>query len=130
MHVVLTCPTRLRLVWFPRQDSDYAWLRVQDTFNSVLEDLNAACGTADGTIPTAPPPDSVLESSKTNKKRGSRLRMFESRFRKGKDLSVMGTDDLACILGKSEKRTLGDRLVALSPASLMLVPDSLRVACP
>eukprot|EP00041_Stephanoeca_diplocostata_P039855 m.1638020 g.1638020 ORF g.1638020 m.1638020 type:complete len:349 (-) comp26595_c0_seq1:331-1377(-) len=103
-HVKVTTKNNNLGIGATTKDNDYAWLRVQDTFNSVLDDLNAVCGSADGTIPTAPPPDSVLDSSKVNKKRGSRLRMFESRFRKGKDLSVMGTDDLACILGKSEKR--------------------------
>jgi hypothetical protein len=83
---------------------DYAWLETQDTFNSLLKDLNEACGSTDGSIPEGPPPDSVLKDSKKNRKRGSRLAMFESRFRKGKDLSLMKADDLAAILGQSSKR--------------------------
>eukprot|EP00038_Savillea_parva_P002030 m.109926 g.109926 ORF g.109926 m.109926 type:complete len:347 (+) comp10702_c0_seq2:78-1118(+) len=86
------------------RDVDYAWLDTQDTFNSLLKDLNEACGCADGSIPEGPPPDSVLKDSKKNRKRGARLAMFESRFRKGKDLSMMKADDLACILGGSSKR--------------------------
>lgn len=83
---------------------DYAWLQTQDNFNSLLKDLNEACGTTDGSIPDGPPPDSVLKDSFKNRERGARLAMFEKRFRKGKDLSLMSSTDLACILGASSKR--------------------------
>ena len=86
------------------QDVDYAWLQTQDSFNSLLKDLNEACGTVDGAMPDGPPPDSVLKDSFKNRKRGARLAMFEKRFRKGKDLSVMSATDLECILGASSKR--------------------------
>jgi hypothetical protein len=94
------------------QDVDYAWLQTQDNFNSLLKDLNEACGTADGSIPDGPPPDSVLKDSFKNRERGARLAMFEKRFRKGKDLSLMSPSDLECILGASSKRP--DRLKSAS----------------
>lgn len=103
-HVKVRTKNNTLGVGASNKDVDYAWLETQDTFNSLLKDLNEACGTADGSMPEGPPPDSVLKDSKKNRTRGARLAMFESRFRKGKDLSLMKSEDLACILGGSSKR--------------------------
>jgi hypothetical protein len=33
-------------------DVDFNWLQTQDTFNTLLKDLNKACGSENGAIPT------------------------------------------------------------------------------
>lgn len=86
------------------QDVDYNWLQTQDTFNTLLKDLNQACGSSEGAMPTGPPPDKLMERPTQKRKRGARMAMFEARFRKSKDTSIMGDDDLACILGADTQR--------------------------
>jgi len=86
------------------KDVDYNWLQTQDAFNSVLKNLNAACGTSDGTMSTAPPPDVEIAAESKSAVRASRRAMFQSRFKKSKDVGAMGGNDLKCILGDNSKR--------------------------
>jgi len=90
-----------------QKDVDFNWLQTQDTFSTLLKDLNKACGTENGAMPTGKP-KSVIESAVVNRKRGSRLLMFQSRFKKSKDLSGVDESDMAQILGSNKKRP--DRL--------------------
>merc|ERR1719272_1531129 len=84
-------------------DVNFNWLQTQDTFNTLLKDLNKACGTENGAMPTGKP-KSVIESSTVNRKRGARLLMFQSRFKKTKDHSGVDESDMAQILGSNTKR--------------------------
>eukprot|EP00051_Salpingoeca_urceolata_P028010 m.484467 g.484467 ORF g.484467 m.484467 type:complete len:401 (+) comp23358_c0_seq1:211-1413(+) len=75
---------------------DYEWLAVQDAYDNVLADLNDDLAAGDDTKEKVERPKPARQ--------GRASRMFYSRFRKGKDLTQYGKEDLAAILGHKSTR--------------------------
>ncbi|KAK9956078.1 hypothetical protein ABG768_013834 [Culter alburnus] len=80
------------------------WIAHQDDFNQLLAELNNCHGQTHTDNPTQEQGFSLVEKSKTSKKR-----VHYMKFTKGKDLSSRSKTDLACIFGKRSKQEIRDQ---------------------